>query len=72
MKKPSIMNRNTYPALFVAWCQTLDREAVHRAIRPFLINGTKMVAKVFRLLNGDQGLTVPQLTISGTLEFYIY
>ncbi|KAI9129004.1 hypothetical protein [Acaryochloris sp. CCMEE 5410] len=32
MKKPSHMNRNIYPALFVAWCQTLDREAVHRAI----------------------------------------
>lgn len=32
MPKPSLMNRNIYPASFVAWCRTLDKEVVARAI----------------------------------------
>lgn len=32
MPKHSIINRNAYPDSFVAWCQTLDKEAVRHAI----------------------------------------
>ena len=33
MNKPSIMNRSSLPASFVAWCQTLDKEVVARAMQ---------------------------------------